>query len=61
MRRLLEPVRPHPVALGLLPLAAVAVLVAGAQHARLYHRGYAEVEFVGLLFFLNAFVRPPSC
>ena len=54
MRRLLEPVRPDPVALTLLGLAAVAVLVAGLQHARLYHRGYAEVEIVGLLFFLNA-------
>lgn len=54
MRRLLEPVRPDPVALTLLALAAVAVLVAGLQHARLYHRGYAEVEIVGLLFFLNA-------
>ena len=54
MRRLLEPSRPDPVALGLLALAALAVLVAGFQHARLYHRGYAEVEVVGLLFFLNA-------
>ena len=54
MRRLLEPARPDPVALALLALAAVAVLVAGAQHARLYHRGYAEVEVVGLLFLLNA-------
>ena len=54
MRRLLEPARLDPVALTLLALAAVAVLVAGAQHARLYHRGYAAVEVVGLLFFLNA-------
>lgn len=54
LRRLLEPVRPGPLALGLLALAAVCVLVAGLQHARLYHRGYAEVEFVGLLFVLNA-------
>ena len=54
LRRLLEPVRPGPLALGLLALAAVCVLVAGLQHARLYHRGYAEVEIVGLLFFLNA-------
>ena len=54
MRRLLEPSRPAPVALGLLALAATAVLAAGFQHARLYHRGYAEVEIVGLLFFLNA-------
>ena len=35
-------------------LAALGVLVAGFQHARLYHRGYAEVEVVGLLFFMNA-------
>jgi hypothetical protein len=54
LRRLLEPVRPGPLALGLLALAAGCVLVAGLQHARLYHRGYAEVEFVGLLFVLNA-------
>lgn len=54
LRRLLEPVRPGPLALGLLALAAVCVLVASLQHARLYHRGYAEVEFVGLLFVLNA-------
>ena len=30
------------------------MLVAGFQHAQLYHRGYAEVEVVGLLFFMNA-------
>ena len=42
------------MALGLLALAALGVLVAGAQHARLFHRGYAEVEVVGLLFFMNA-------
>ena len=54
MRRLLEPVRLDSVALALLALAAVSVLVAGAQHARLYHRGYAEVEIVGLLFLMNA-------
>jgi hypothetical protein len=54
LRRLLEPVRPGAVALGLLALGALCVLVAGLQHARLYHRGYAEVEIVGLLFLLNA-------
>jgi hypothetical protein len=54
MRRLLEPAPLDPVALALLALAALCVLVAGLQHARLYHRGYAEVEIVGLLFFLNA-------
>ena len=54
MRRLLEPGRPDPVALGLLALAAACVLVAGAQHARLFHRGYAEVEVVGPLFLMNA-------
>jgi hypothetical protein len=54
MRRLLEPVRLDPVVLGLLALAALSVLIAGFQHARLYHRGYAEVEIVGALFFLNA-------
>ncbi len=30
------------------------MLVAGAQHARLFHRGYAEVQIVGLLFLMNA-------
>jgi hypothetical protein len=54
VRRLLEPTRLDPIALGLLALAALCVLVAGLQHARLYHRGYAEVEVIGLLFFLNA-------
>ena len=54
MRRLLEPARPDPLALGLLAVAALCVLVAGLQHARLFHRGYGEVEIVGLAFFLNA-------
>ena len=54
MRRLLAPARPDAVALTLLVLAALCVLVAGFQHARLVHRGYAEVEIVGLLFFMNA-------
>ena len=54
MRRLLAPSRPDPVALAVLALAALCVLVAGFQHGRLFHRGYAEVEIVGLLFFMNA-------
>jgi hypothetical protein len=54
MRRLLAPTRPDPIALTLLALAALCVLVAGFQHARLFHRGYAEVDFVGLLFLMNA-------
>lgn len=54
MRRLFAPSRPGPVALALLALAALCVLVAGFQHGRLFHRGYAEVEIVGLLFFMNA-------
>lgn len=54
VRRLLEPTRLDPFALALLALAALCVLVAGLQHARLYHRGYAEVDVVGLLFLLNA-------
>jgi hypothetical protein len=53
MRRLLEPTRVDALALALLALAAVGVFVAGFQHARLYHRGYAEVRYVGVLFFLN--------
>jgi hypothetical protein len=55
IRRLLAPTRPPPLALGLLALAALCVFVAGFQHARLFHRGYAEVEVVGLLFFANGF------
>ena len=54
MRRLLAFSRPDPVALGLLALAALFVLIAGAQHARLFHRGYAEVNVVGPLFLMNA-------
>jgi hypothetical protein len=54
MRRLLQSSRPGAVALVLLALAAAGVLVAGFQHARLFHRGYAEVEVVGPLFFMNA-------
>ena len=54
MRRLLQPVRPDPLALALLAVAAAGILIAGLQHARLFHRGFAEVEVVGLLFILNA-------
>ncbi len=54
MRRLLAPSRPDPLALALLALAGLCVLAAGFQHARLFHRGYAEVEIVGLLFLMNA-------
>jgi hypothetical protein len=51
--RLLAPSRIDPFALGLLALAAVGVFVAGFQHARLFHRGYAEVYVVGPLFLMN--------
>lgn len=54
MHRVLAPCRPGSAALAILALAAVCVLVAGFQHGRLYHRGYAEVEIVGLLFLMNA-------
>lgn len=54
MRRLFAPTRLDSVALALLALAALCVLVAGFQHGRLFHRGYAEVEIVGLLFLMNA-------
>jgi hypothetical protein len=54
IRRLLQPGRPDGLALALLVLAGLGVFVAGFQHARLYHRGYAEVDVVGLLFFMNA-------
>jgi hypothetical protein len=54
MRRLLARSRPDPIALTLLALAALCVLVAGFQHARLFHRGYGDVQVVGVLFLLNA-------
>jgi hypothetical protein len=54
MRRLLQPSRPDALALVLLALAAAAVLVAGFQHGRLFHRGYAQVDVVGPLFLMNA-------
>jgi hypothetical protein len=54
MRRLLEPHSPGPLALALLSVAALGVFVAGCQHARLFHRGYAQVDVVGILFVLNA-------
>jgi uncharacterized membrane protein YgcG len=54
MRRLLQAARPDALALVLLVLAAVGVFVAGVQHGRLFHRGYAEVELVGPLFLMNA-------
>ncbi|MEA2305660.1 MAG: hypothetical protein QOH43_2940 [Solirubrobacteraceae bacterium] len=53
MSRLLQPERPSPAAYALLVLAAVAVAVGGFEHARLFHRGYAEVDVVGPLFLLN--------
>ncbi len=53
IRRLLAPGRPPPLALALLAAAALCVLIAGFAHARLFHRGYAEVELVGLLFLAN--------
>jgi hypothetical protein len=54
MRRLLQPHSPGPLALALLSVAALGVFVAGCQHARLFHRGYAQVDIVGILFILNA-------
>jgi hypothetical protein len=54
MRRLLQPTPVDALALVVLTLSALGVLVAGAQHARLFHRGYAEVDVVGLLFLMNA-------
>jgi len=54
MRALLKPSDPGPPALGLLALAAIAVGVAGFEHARLFHRGYDAIEIVGPLFILNA-------
>ena len=54
MQRLLAPARPPAPALAALVLAAIAFAIGGIDHARLFHRGYAEVELVGPLFFLNA-------
>jgi hypothetical protein len=54
MSSLLRPSWPPPAALGLLALSAIAVALGGFEHARLFHRGYAEVDVVGPLFLLNA-------
>lgn len=54
MARLLSVSRPPRPALVALVLAAIAFAIGGVDHARLYHRGYAEVEVVGPLFLLNA-------
>lgn len=54
MRRLLDPEDVSAASLATLALAALCVAIAGYLHARLFHRGYAEVELVGPLFFLNA-------
>lgn len=54
LKSLTEPSHPPRAALALLAAAAVAVAVGGLEHARLFHRGYAEVEVVGPLFLLNA-------
>ncbi len=53
MHRLLSTHRPPPAALALLLVSAACFAVAGFEHARLFHRGYAEVEVVGPLFWLN--------
>jgi hypothetical protein len=53
MSRLIASGRPSPAAFALLVLAALAVAVGGFEHARLFHRGYAQVEVVGPLFLLN--------
>ncbi len=53
-RKLLLPASTGPRAAALLCVAAVGVLVAGLMHARLFHRGYGEVEIVGPLFLLHA-------
>jgi hypothetical protein len=53
MARLLRAQRPGPAALAVLALAALAVFVAGFEHARLFHRGYGPVDVVGPLFLLN--------
>ncbi len=54
MTGLLRTRRPEGTALWLLGLAALAVAVGGVEHARLFHRGYAEVKVVGPLFLVNA-------
>ena len=53
MSRLLSPSRPGAAAWAALLLAALGVAVAGYDHARLFHRGYAEAGIVGPLFWLN--------
>lgn len=53
MSRLLARSNPSPVIYGLLFLAALAVALGGFEHARLFYRGYDEVDVVGPLFLLN--------
>jgi hypothetical protein len=54
VRTLLKACDPGPLPRRLLAVAALAVAVAGFEHARLFHRGYESVEIVGPLFILNA-------
>lgn len=54
VRPLLKACDPGPLPRRVLAVAALAVAVAGFEHARLFHRGYESVEIVGPLFILNA-------
>jgi mono/diheme cytochrome c family protein len=54
MNQLIARSRPPLPASVALVLAAIAFVIGGVDHARLFHRGYAEVEVVGPLFLLNA-------
>lgn len=54
MQRLLRPAAISPAGLALLLASASCLAIAGFDHARLFHRGYAQVDIVGPLFLLNA-------
>jgi hypothetical protein len=43
-----------PAAWVTLIIAAVAVAVGGYLHGHLYHEGYSRIDWVGILFLLNA-------
>jgi hypothetical protein len=51
--RLLEPTRLSPLGWLIAIASALAVGVGGYFHGHLFHEGYAQIDWVGPLFFLN--------
>jgi hypothetical protein len=52
--RFLEPTRLSPLGWLVAIVSALAVGVGGYFHGHLFHEGYAQIDWVGPLFFLNA-------